>query len=212
MADDGWRGRDVAHRVTSGEESGGLVERLDAVLQARVPAFAERDEPYWEAAVALVIREQSGTPELLFIERATRDGDPWSGQVALPGGRRDEREMDLVETAVRETREETGIDLRTQGRVLGPLDEMRPRNPMLPPFIVRPYVAALHQAADVVHSDEVVGHFWAPVAALFDPRNTRETRVNGRGVTMWREAIHYEGRVIWGLTERILRAFHEVAR
>lgn len=198
--------------MTAREESRGLVERLDAVLRGRVPSYAERDEPYWEAAVALVVREQAKGPELLFIERAVREGDPWSGQIALPGGRRDATEMDLVETAVRETREETGIDLRRQGRVLGALDEMRPRNPMLPPFIVRPYVAVLQHAADIVQSDEVVAHFWAPVATLFDPTNTRETRVNGRGVTMWREAIHYEGRVIWGLTERILRAFHEVAR
>ncbi|HVZ49890.1 MAG TPA: CoA pyrophosphatase [Gemmatimonadaceae bacterium] len=188
------------------------IERIGAAVRARVPAYAERDEPYWEAAVSIILRDGAAGPSVLFVQRAVHEGDPWSGQIGLPGGRRDPGEGDLVETAVRETREETGIDLRTQGRLFGPLDELRPRNPMLPPFIVRPYVARVFTDPVITISDELAGYFWAPVAAIFDPANTRPSRVSGRGVTMWREAIHYDGHVIWGLTERILRAFGEVAR
>src|SRR5262245_33219350 len=117
------------------------MQKLVDAVRAHRPIVAERDEPYWEAAVALILREREDAVEALFIQRAVREGDPWSGQVALPGGRRDDGEADLAETVVRETREEIGIDLRTQGELVGALDELRPRTPVLPPVIVRPYVA-----------------------------------------------------------------------
>lgn len=188
------------------------IDRIATAVRARHPQYAERDEPFWEAAVAIMLREGEQGPETLFVQRAVDPRDPWSGQIALPGGRRDAGEIDLVETAVRETREETGIDLRRDGELFGPLDELRPRTPTLPPFIVRPYVARVRGGLVVAPSDEVAGHFWAPLSTLFDPANTRPSRVSGRGITMWRDAIHVDGHVIWGLTERILRAFNEVAR
>ena len=54
---------------------------------------------------------QQGDPEVLFIKRSARQGDRWSGHVALPGGRRDPTDKDDVAAAVRETREEVGLDL-----------------------------------------------------------------------------------------------------
>lgn len=191
-----------------------LLDRIASAVRARVPAYAERDEPFWEAAVALVLRERAGAgAELLFIQRAVREGDPWSGQVALPGGRRDEGENDLAVTVVRETREETGIDIRAQGELIGPLDELRPRTPVLPPVIVRPYVARLDPSVEPATSDEVAGFFWAPLTALFDPANTRKTRVRTRGAFwIWHDAIHYEGQVIWGMTQRIVKTLQEVAK
>ncbi len=187
------------------------IARIGAAVRARMPSYAERDAPYWEAAVAMVLRPAPASPELLLVQRAIVEGDPWSGQIGLPGGRRDAGEPDLLDTVLRETREETSLDLRAHGEVFGALDELRPRTPTLPPVIVRPYVASLHVVPSLVLSEELAGHFWAPLDALFDPANTRPARVNARGVTMWRDAIHYDGRVIWGLTERILRMLQELA-
>ena len=65
-----------------------------------------------EAAVALILLPTSdGDLEALFIKRAEVEGDPWSGQMAFPGGRRDPVDDDLLATAARATLEETGIDL-----------------------------------------------------------------------------------------------------
>ncbi len=190
-----------------------LLDRIAAAVRAREPSYAERDEPFWEAAVALVLRDAASGPEVLFIQRAVREGDPWSGQVALPGGRRDEGENDLAVTVLRETREETGIDIRAQGELMGPLDELRPRTPVLPPVIVRPYVALVAPATRPATSDEVAGFFWAPLTALLDPANTRKTRVRTRGAFwIWHDAIHYEGQVIWGMTQRIVKTLQEVAK
>jgi 8-oxo-dGTP pyrophosphatase MutT (NUDIX family) len=61
------------------------------------------------AAVALVLVPHPDS--LLLIRRAERSGDPWSGQVGLPGGRRDPDDATLLSTAVREAVEEVGVHL-----------------------------------------------------------------------------------------------------
>src|ERR1700680_3050243 len=78
------------------------------------------------AAVALVLRQGARGLEILLIKRAEHMDDPWSGHVALPGGREEPADASLQETAVRETLEETGIDLARDGEVLGALDDLRP--------------------------------------------------------------------------------------
>lgn len=54
-----------------------------------------------------------GDPELLFIKRSSREGDRWTGHVALPGGKRDPEDEDDKATAIREAQEEIGMDLQT---------------------------------------------------------------------------------------------------
>jgi hypothetical protein len=70
-------------------------------------------------------------------------GDPWSGHVAFPGGRAEPGDASPWHTAARETWEETGLDLLAAGRLLGTLDELYPRTPVLPPVVVRPHVAVV---------------------------------------------------------------------
>jgi len=180
--------------------------RITESVRARAPKMAERDEPFLEAAVALILRPTAHGVELLFIKRATRDDDPWSGQIALPGGRFDMDDESLEATAVRETFEEVDLDLRTHGTIIGSLDEVRPRTPVLPPVIVRPYVAIVGADVALVPSVEVAELFWAPLDRVFDPHATRETEIVVRGLKTKRPAIHYRGHIIWGMTEQILRS------
>ena len=189
-------------------------ERLDRIavaMRAHTPQQAERDGVFWEAAVVIVLRAAlHGELEVLFIKRATREDDPWSGQIALPGGRFDPDDASLESTAVRETFEEVAIDLRRDGELLGALTELRPRTPVLPPVIVRPYVAMLNSDVMLIPSEEVAELFWAPLDAILDVRHTRDTEIHIRGIVMNRDAIHYRGHVIWGMTEQILRDFAEI--
>jgi 8-oxo-dGTP pyrophosphatase MutT (NUDIX family) len=183
---------------------------ISRAVRARSPVLAERDGAYFEAAVTLILRETHGDDlELLFIKRAARDDDPWSGQIAFPGGRHDDSDESLEDTAVRETREEVGLELRRHGTIIGALDEVRPRTPVLPPVIVRPYVATVATAA-VVSSDEVAELFWAPLDEILDASASRETGIVVRGVHTLRPAIHFGGHVIWGMTEHILRGFEKI--
>jgi 8-oxo-dGTP pyrophosphatase MutT (NUDIX family) len=189
-----------------------LARILDAV-RAHVPRVAERDGTFFEAAVALILRETVHNEiELLFIKRAEREGDPWSGQVALPGGRRDPSDGTLVDTAVRETREEVGLDLLRDGAIAGALDELRPRTIVLPPVIVRPFVATLSRDVPIIVSDEVDRYFWAPLNIILAVSSARETEIVVRGERSMRPAIHFGEHVVWGMTERILRDFEGIIR
>ena len=158
------------------------------------------------AAVALVLLEGPQGLEILLIKRAERGDDPWSGQMALPGGRYDAGDADLQATAVRETREETGVDLSAAER-LGALDDLHPRTSVLPPVVVRPFVFALTHRADLVPSDEVQRAFWLPLGRLSEQGVRREVTLTLRGGTLTLPAYSVDGELIWGMTERIITPF-----
>lgn len=183
-----------------------LLRRLAGALAESPGVAAEDDGDPARAAVAITLRPTADeSAELLLIRRAERDGDPWSGQVALPGGRWSPNDESLLRTALRETWEETGIDLAASGVVLGTLDELRPRTATLPAIIVTPVVVALDAPPPLVLSDEVADAFWVPLDVLRDPALSRESPVHVRGAT-WRVPSFVVGEhVVWGMTERILR-------
>jgi len=161
------------------------------------------------AAVTLILRlsEQTGEPELFFIQRAHYETDPWSGQVAFPGGREEPDDKSPVQTAIRETWEETGIDLGRHGEIIGQLDDLRPQTVRLPAIVVRPFVALLGDHPTPVLSHEVSAGFWVPLASLRDESVWRDTMVTARGIEFTRRAFHYGDFVVWGMTERILSGF-----
>ncbi len=170
------------------------------------------------AAVALVLRGPAGVPDppvrdcgVLVIRRSESPRDPWSGQMALPGGSLEEADDGLLAAAIRETHEETGLRLESHGEVLGRLVAARPLGVRLPVVTIWPFVfRAAPGAVARVGSREVASVHWFRVADLADEAN--------RGSYLWREGglvrafpcVRLEGRVIWGLTYRILTGFLEV--
>ena len=185
--------------------------RLSHALATRPPILAPDDGAPRRAAVAIVLRRTADdVVELLLIKRSEREDDPWSGHVALPGGRYDPTDATLQDTAIRETLEETGIDLARDGIVLGMLDELRPRTPTLPSIIVTPFVAIVRPDVRIETSDEVASAFWVALAALEDQSLTVESEVSARGAT-WRVPSYLlGGHIVWGMTERILRNLHSL--
>jgi 8-oxo-dGTP pyrophosphatase MutT (NUDIX family) len=183
-----------------------LLVRLAAELRGRPGIPALDDGNPKRAAVAVVFRAPPDSPlEILLILRAEREGDPWSGQIALPGGRQEADDATLQDTAVRETLEETGIDLAASGVVLGALDELRPRTPTLPAIIVTPFVAVVDPSTHMHNSEEVAEAFWVPWSLFGDALGAQESLVTVRGAE-WRVPSYAVGRhVVWGMTERILR-------
>lgn len=161
-----------------------------------------------QAAVALVLAPGAEGPDLLLIKRAEREGDPWSGQMGLPGGRREPGDADLVATAVRETHEEIGVDL-TGGERLGQLDDLAPTIQHLPRMLVRPFVFAIPRRPALALSAEVALTLWTPLSRLAERRTTRVISVRD-----WRrevEGFSLGDHFVWGMTERILLPFIGIA-
>lgn len=201
--------------MTAGSSPGAsnsAIARIAVALAARAAQVAERDEPFREAAVAIVLRPRLDDDcDLLLIRRATRESDPWSGQIALPGGGYSAGDTSLEDTAVRETAEELGLDLRMYGTVLGAMDELRPRIPALPPVIIRPYVCSVEPSPPLVMSDEVAEYRWVALGSLFAPEVRVQVTVEARTQQMKVEALQLGDFTIWGLTERIITSLQQLA-
>ncbi len=181
------------------------IVKIRSALASHRPAAAEQKDGVRKAAVALIFRiGKNGALELLFIKRSEYPGDPWSGQIAFPGGREEPGDATLAATAIRETREETGIDLEREGLMIGTLDDLRPGSVGLPAIMVRPYVALLDRPEPLVLSPEVALSFWLPFAAMTRSESWQEDTVLARGVQINARVFRHGEHVVWGMTERIL--------
>jgi 8-oxo-dGTP pyrophosphatase MutT (NUDIX family) len=182
------------------------VARLALRLAGQSGQPIEAEPPTRLAAIALALRASTdGEPELLMIKRAEAEGDPWSGHIACPGGRMDPTDRDLEHTAIRETWEETGIDLERDGRILGTLDDMSPRTMSLPPIVIRPFVAVVKHDVTIVASPEVAEAFWVPLAAIRATDRWGKASVPIRGLGEREVDVFRHGEyTVWGLTHRAL--------
>lgn len=179
------------------------VTRLERLLDrlAERPARQVSDAARREAAVAVLLVPDPD--RVLLIRRAVRDGDPWSGHIALPGGRREPQDADLLATAIRETAEETGIALE-RARARGPLDDLAPVTPVLPPVVVRPFPFLLDAEPAIIGSDEVAAAEWVTLAQLSDPAIRRPAALTVRGAPLTVTGYHLPAGLLWGMTERII--------
>lgn len=186
------------------------INLIRRAFENRPAAAAERAPHHREAAVALLLRARQSL-ELLLIRRADLPGDPWSGHVALPGGRRAPDDSDLFATACRETEEEVGVPVARVGRFLGALDELAPSSPRLPPILVAPFVVEVPpDTAALPAPREVQAAFWLPLDVLRDSSVASEILIETNGARRRFPSVVYGDYVIWGLTYRILRQFLEV--
>jgi 8-oxo-dGTP pyrophosphatase MutT (NUDIX family) len=181
-----------------------LRRRLAAHQSVRVAGT-----PAARASVAMILRPRALDADLLLIQRATRAGDPWSGQMALPGGRRAADDHDVIHTAVRETREEVGIDVREHGELLGTLDELHAVARHRPlELVISPSVWLLHEPVEPVPQPrEVASTIWVPLSFLRSPEAHAVYRRTLDGVEEKFPAYLYQGYTVWGLTHRILDGF-----
>lgn len=161
------------------------------------------------AAVALVLREGDDPargPELLFIERAQREGDPWSGHMAFPGGRMEPADASPQAAAERETWEEVGLVL-AGADALGRLDDLHGRHAgRRLPLVISAWVYHVPHRGPLALSDEVQEALWVPLLRVVDPRHQVEYSKSGGGypgILVGRSDRH----VVWGLTYRFLELF-----
>lgn len=174
----------------------------------------ETDGSLLRAAVALVLRDGLEGPEMLVIKRSEAEHDHWSGHMALPGGRVEPEDENLLATAARETFEEVGFDPRAGGEAIARLGTIRPSSPLAPRVSVTPFVFvappeyhAKGAAKELALSEEVAVAIWVPVDELKRGGRSAVFRMAFAGVEREWPAYPSQHGLIWGITERILTEF-----
>lgn len=176
-------------------------------LGATDPRSYSRATAPKRAAVAVLLRYRQSDPDVLLMRRAHNERDRWSGHVSFPGGREEQHDDDLIATAIRETREEVGVDLRESAELIGQLHAVRAiaRGKILP-MSITPYVFLAEREHPVTLNHEATEAFWLPLRAAAAgeldavyPYRKGPLRLD---LPCWR----YEERVIWGLTYDMLRS------
>lgn len=184
-----------------------IFEELRQRLERKDNYSYQPDERSVMASVMMVMRDTSVGVDMLFIKRPDHPNDTFSGHIAFPGGKMSNEDSDLLETAIRETREEVGIDIRESGRIIGKLDDTKPSNRRADFIIVTPYVSMLTQEVEIVPNEEVDEYMWIPVEHLLDENNMRiRTKIrDDRYIEDY--VFSYDKYIIWGMTGRVLRKF-----
>lgn len=145
---------------------------------------------------------------MLFIKRAEKEGDPWSGHMAFPGGHREPDDLGLREAAERETLEEIGLDL-SRGNYLGAIDHQnaQPRGRTLN-MLIAPHVFEIFDVVEFSTNYEVDEVVWAPVEDLLSNKlHDTETLPMAGTPTIFNGYRLSGGHFVWGLTYRILKSF-----
>jgi 8-oxo-dGTP diphosphatase len=148
------------------------------------------------AAVVVLLRATSQGFQVLFVKRAERAGDPWSGQIALPGGKCDACDEDLKATVVRETLEETGINLLVGCHFLGAMEPVK--STQKPEMKILPFFVIQEKEQPINLNEELTEYFWTPLAEFAKSKRTVKLSFGEY------PAYVIEDHVVWGLTYKIL--------
>lgn len=157
--------------------------------------------------MAVILRQLPEDVHVLFIKRAEKRGDPWSGHMAFPGGHRDPGDASNRAAAERETREEIGLDL-SQAEYLGTLDQQHasPRGRMLD-MIIEPHVYAVDEVGTLRPNYEVEEIVWSPLSPLVsNVCHDTETWPLAGSATVFDGFRLTGGHFVWGLTYRMLKS------
>ena len=154
-----------------------------------------------EAVVAILLWDDPDRGlQTLLVQRAEREGDPWSGQIGLPGGRV-KQNIESPRTALhREVKEEVGIKLEEVGVELGSLSVGHPMRRM--EMRVQPWVYGLKGKPKVSLGSEIADSFWVNLSEL--PSKMQMTEIMIREEPRSVESYLVDGKVVWGFTYRVL--------
>jgi 8-oxo-dGTP pyrophosphatase MutT (NUDIX family) len=187
------------------------IEEIRQALSRHQPALVAREPGHAEASVALVLAGTGSDLSLCAIRRAEHPLDPWSGHMALPGGRSSPEDTGPRAAAERETLEEVGLAL-DETHWIGALSDVlvrlggADRRMVLSPFVY--YLG--EELVPFTLSDEVAEAYWIPLSHLWDPRNTSRLEWERSGARLLYPAIRFLEYSIWGITFRVLTLFSDV--
>jgi 8-oxo-dGTP pyrophosphatase MutT (NUDIX family) len=182
-----------------------LLQLIETRLSDHSPARKLLRRLMKRSAVAMILQVRQGELHILMIKRAEREGDPWSGHMAFPGGRMDKTDAHGYAVAVRETEEEVGLSLGPEDQCIGRLTDLNAR-PHRGTFgmAVSPFVFRLEREVQFTPNHEVAEVVWVPLEFLLDTDNRERMVWKYKGVEIPMPCYMYGDRRIWGLSLMML--------
>jgi len=185
------------------------IKSIEEAILHHEPVSYSLHEHTRQAAVAMILKSTDALTEALFILRASHEGDPWSGHMALPGGHNEPEDPDLRQTAEREVLEEIGLDLVVSGQFIGEIDAVRanPRGRNLD-LIVTPFVYLLKDVDAIFTPNyEVAKILWGSLNDMHSGESLTTGGFEIQGEHHRYPGYQVEGEIVWGLTYRMLDQF-----
>ncbi len=175
-------------------------------LQAHPPQKSDERHETKRSAVTMLLHEVDGQLCVLMIERAKREGDPWSGHMAFPGGRVDPTDAHSYDAAVRECEEEIGLTITDHGGIIGRLSDLPThwRKGILEAMWVTPFVFELKTVPELQPNYEVADTVWIPLSFLADSNNREVMHWSNDEVSFDLPCYYYQQKKVWGLSLAML--------
>ncbi len=180
------------------------LNELEIVLSKRKAKTRMLRRFMTRSSVATVLRDHEGELQVLLIKRADKEGDRWSGHIAFPGGREQQEDKNIRETAIRETSEEIGLALSVDDYIGRLSDLMTFAHGNRKPMVVSPYAFKLNGDPTFTVNHEVDQVIWLPVSFLADRSNRESMLWEKKGVSIKLPCYFYGEHRIWGLTLKML--------
>lgn len=176
------------------------LQQLQTSVAAHSPAIKWYRHFVNRSAVALIVRESVGL-EVLMIKRADREGDPWSGHMAFPGGRKDKTDRHGLAVATRETWEEIGLAVDQYSDCIGRLSDITSTpHKGIRPMVISPYVFSIDHTPELKLNHEVADTHWVPLEFLANHDNRETMQWQRQKMSLTLPCYFYEQQRIWGLS------------
>ena len=178
----------------------------DLSQKLSTPYLYEDLIPDREASVLLIFQKNPQW-EILMIKRVEKEGDPWSGHYAFPGGMRSREDQDQFETALRESHEEVNFNYdEIPHQFLGKLDQLQIHKNGKPiPFLIHPFVVFLEEPFEVIPEvSEVQDYFWFSLEEIIKKENLHNKEFEFLNSTWELPCISIEEHTVWGISYMIL--------
>mgnify|MGYP006280793087 CR=1 FL=1 len=167
----------------------------DSIIKKLTEKLAPKPWSNAQAAVAILVKPKNNDLEFFLVKRAEVDDDPWSGDMAFPGGKKNLQDNTLIDTAVREVLEETSIDLSNK-KVIGFMEPVY--SAVRKTLAVQPMVFRFDDYPEVTLNYELTKYIWAPLSEIKKGKNYAV-------VKGWEGPVfEVQGETVWGLTFRMI--------
>ena len=173
-----------------------LLDDLKSVLSTTIDPEIKFDTSYRLASVLVVIYDQS--PKIIMTEKP-KSMKLHAGEISFPGGKLDVNDSDLLETALRETREEIGLVI-SKDQVVGQLDPVVTLNSG---FLILPFLTLLNELPPLVSNSEVEKILHIPLSTLLETIKKDSDPNHNPTDDMY--TFEHQGQIVWGASARILK-------